>query len=78
MPFREGVETLARGPSAMGDRSQDLFRARSKEGAARNDVLLPLVAFVSQVLEQPPGFAPGAQQDAAECLMRILEHVDRG
>ena len=29
-------------------------------------------------MEQPPGFAPGTQQDAAECLMRILEHVDRG
>ena len=77
-PFRADIEGLQRGASNMGDRLRDLFCARSSSDSAAADIRPPLVALVQQILQQPPGFQRGRQQDAAECLMRVLEHADRG
>ena len=77
-PFRTDIEGLQPLASNMGDRMRELFRARSATASAATDILPPLVALVRQLLLQPPGFRPGRQQDAAECLMRILECADHG
>ncbi|CAK0887182.1 unnamed protein product [Prorocentrum cordatum] len=77
-PFRADIEGMQPGASNMGDRLRDLFCARSSPASTAGDIRPPLVALVRQILQQPPGFESGRQQDAAECLMRVLEHADLG
>ena len=77
-PIRTQVQDSQPGGSVMGDRLRALFRARSDPSSSCSDVLARLIDFVMAVLEQSPGFPPGELQDAAECLLHILQHTHLG
>ena len=65
------------GKSFLGDRLRALLNVYKSESATQSDLLVPLAAWVEQVLQQAR-FQGGIQQDAAECLMHILATVDGG
>ena len=59
----------------MGDCLRNLWTSYQNLSVSRLDLQLPLTAFVQQLLRHS-GFAGGVQQDAAECLMHLLQAVD--
>ena len=61
----------------MGDCLRNLWTRYQNLSVSRLDLQLPLTAFVQQLLRHS-GFAGGVQQDAAECLMHLLQAVDEG
>ncbi len=61
----------------MGDCLRNLWAAYKNASASELDVLHPLATLVQQLLRHS-GFVGGAQQDAAECLMHLLQATDGG
>ena len=61
----------------MGDRLKDFWNSYKNISANRIDRQLPFTALVQQFLRHA-GFTGGVQQDAAECLMHLLQAVDGG
>ena len=76
-PFRHDLEKQPLGASFMGDCLKNLWATYRNVSSNRLDLQLPLTMLVRQILRQA-GFAGGAQQDAAECLMHLLQAVDVG
>ena len=76
-PFRHDLEKQPQGASFMGDCLRNLWTRYQNLSVSRLDLQLPLTAFVQQLLRHS-GFAGGVQQDAAECLMHLLQAVDEG
>jgi hypothetical protein len=76
-PFRNDLELQPAGASFMGDCLQNLWTTYKLESASQLDLQPPLLAMVQQILRHT-GFAGGIQQDAAECLMHLLQSVDGG
>ena len=63
--------------SHLGDHLKSLWDVYKHKNAILRDMHVPLAAWVNQVLCHA-GFAPGSQQDAAECLMHLLLGIDGG
>ena len=61
----------------MGDCLHNLWVKYRDASSTHGDALTPLSALVQQIRKQA-GFSGGAQQDAAECLMHVLQAVDGG
>ncbi len=76
-PFRHDLEKQPLGASFMGDCLKNLWATYRNVSSNQLDLQLPLTVLVRQILRQA-GFAGGAQQDAAECLMHLLQAVDVG
>ena len=76
-PFRHDLERLAHGASHSSDRLLALWTVYRDVDATEHGVSPPLVEWVNY-LQQYAGFPGGSQQDAAECLMYILQGVDAG
>ena len=76
-PFRHDIELQPVGASFVGDCLKNLWTTYKAESASQLDLQPPLLALVRQILRHT-GFAGGIQQDAAECLMHLLQSVDGG
>ena len=76
-PFRVDIEAQGAGMSHLGDHLKSLWDVYKHKNAILRDMHVPLAAWVNQVLCHA-GFAPGSQQDAAECLMHLLLGIDGG
>ena len=61
----------------MGDSLRNLWAKYREAAATHEEVCVPLLALVQQILRQT-GFPGGVQQDAAVCLMHLLQAVDGG
>ena len=61
--------------SHLGDRLKSLWDVYRHKNAIVADMHVPLATWVNQVLLHA-GYAPGSQQDAAECLMHLILAID--
>ena len=75
LPFRRDLWSLEAGASCMGDCLRDLLRVYCDAGSTAVDTLAPLVRVVRLILARC-GYAGGSPQNAADCLVHLLQSID--